>query len=316
MRWAAATPTPARGGAPPPAPAQPPALPPPRGEGDWIQRPLPALPSARPAPDGASTRPPHPLTGGCGAATVPFVWRRRRPAPRPRSAPGPRRRPPPPTTAAPPAAAGRVSSPGPRPPLPRRRRPISAAPPRAAPPLVRAGSGARTGATPAGGGSAPGRPAVPAPLPPRPPRRAPLPPATPSSAATRRCAGSGHPFGAAGAPRPKAQPSFSPGPRRSGSEELSVSFPSLVPAGRAARSSQRALAGRAAPAPSHSPVPERAAWGGGSVAGVAWGDTPVEPPCQGEAAPLPRVAGSGSAPAATSQTSGKPVSIPPPTPFP
>lgn len=46
------------------------------------------------------------------------------------------------------------------------------------------------------------------------------------------------------------------------------------------------------------------------------GDTPVKPPCQGEAAPLPRVAGSGSVPAATSQTSGKPVSIPPSHPFP
>ncbi|XP_050828945.1 uncharacterized protein LOC127059453 [Serinus canaria] len=238
MRWAAATPPPAQGGAPP--------APRPRSAAAWTHRPLPALPSAprRARADNASAPPRCPRGRShrlCLAAPPPRAAPEQRPGVAPPPAPrfAARLAGRPPSPAAPPTAAGRVSSPGPRPPPPRRRRPISAAPPRAAPPLARAGSGARTGAPGGGGGGTPVPVSVPVPI--LIPIPIPIPP--PSSAGGAippPVLPSAEPGVRSLAFKSTAIPPRSPaGPRRPGSGEFAVPLPPL-PAGRAAQSPERA----------------------------------------------------------------------------
>ncbi|XP_039574766.1 translation initiation factor IF-2-like [Passer montanus] len=204
------------------------------------------------------------------------------------------------------------------------------APPRAAPPLVRAGSGARTGAR---GGRAPGPVPVPGPsLIPVPslipgPSPVPIP-----SAGALSCAGpSPPPVPPSAEPGvrslafkstaiPPAAPPVPAGPGAENSPCPSLPYLRRAPSGRLRGELPRHCrisrpgsgAGGGEPAVQRAELPGNGEWRGGSA-----GASPGTDGTLLRSAGSPGAAGSGSVPAATSQTSGKRVSIPPiPAPFP
>ncbi|XP_077032438.1 uncharacterized protein LOC143693664 [Agelaius phoeniceus] len=320
-----------------PAPAQRRGLDTPPPPGPALRAPPRARGRRVRPPQAAAGALPSPLSGGAAAPRSARAAPRGRAAARPSLRRPPRRAPPPLPGGSP---RGRRPSELTRPPA------AAAAPPptnqrHAAPRRAPIGPGGKRGSDRRAGGRGGGSAPRPRPCPcsrPSPSLFPSLSPSLPpSSAGALSCAArcpppvppSAEPGVRSLAFKSTAIPPRSPaGPRRPGSGELAVPLPPL-PAGRAAPSPERALAGTAAPTLSHLPPGQRG--GRRRAPGTAVptellgergsdGGVPLVNPlgqtgrCSAAAGP-PGAVGSGSAPTATSQTSGKHVSIPPSRPF-